>query len=450
MLTYQDYERAREDERGKRAFLARLIASHEADEAYRIATDADAYDRQRNTTICRFVQRLFTASGARVENFVASNNRAASGFFNLLNTQRNSFLLGNGVSFAPAAGADGAPVKALLGEHFDADLLEAGYYALIHGVSFPFWNSGRLRVFRLTEFAPLYDEETGALRAGLRYWSLERGTRPVLAELYEERGMTRYRSQGASATDFVPLDDAPRAYRTVERRAPADASGDTRYENYGALPIVPLYGSRLRQSTLVGMKENIDSYDLIFNGWANDLRDCAQIYWLLENYGGMSDEDVSRFRDRLLTMHVAVADTSGGGRVSACAQDVPFQSRLALLAQIKEGIYRDFGGLDLRALSAGQLTATAIRAAYEALSQKADDFEMQVIECVQGILRLMGIEATPVFKRAVLANEAEQVDMLMKEASVLDAPTLLRKLPNVTADEADAILARRAEEGRRA
>ena len=458
MMTYQDF--SKETDRAKA--IARVISEHEASEAYRIAVEADLYDRQKNKTITEFVQKLFTSSGATVENFVASNNKKASGFFNLLNTQRNSFLLGNGVSFAAAeppstreqAGdAPGAARKAAdwtkhaLGPRFDQDLMNAGYYALIHGVSFCFWNHDRLHVFKLTEFAPLWDEETGALRAGVRYWCIDRGNKPVMAVLYEECGVTRYKSKGSAPADFEAETDKPLAYKTTLSRAPADAEATVvGQENYETLPIVPLYGSRLHQSTLVGMKESIDSYDIIANGWCNDVRDCAQVYWLLENYGGMSEEDIAKFRDRLLTMHIAAADTSSGGKATPYTQEIPYQSRDALLTRIKEDIYRDFGGLDAHALSGGSMTATAIKAAYEALNQKADDFEMQVIDCVQGILRLIGIEDTPVFKRSVMVNELEQVQIVMMEADVLDDETLLRKLPNVTPDEVPGILARRQEE----
>ena len=443
MVTYQDFIA----ENDRSAAIARLIREHEASEAYRVAVEADLYDRQKNKTIGEFVQRLFTSAGASVENFVASNNKKASGFFNLLNTQRNSFLLGNGVSFSRAVPAAVDATKRALGSSFDQALLDAGYCALIHGVSFCFWNEGEMHVFRLTEFAPLWDEETGALRAGVRYWCVDPGRKPVIAVLYAEDGVTRYRSRGNAPCDFEPLSPQPQAYRVTLSQAPADAQARViGRENYGALPIVPLYGSRLRQSTLVGMKEAIDSYDLIANGWCNDVRDCAQVYWLLENYGGMTESDIARFRDRLLTMHIAVADTSAGGKVVPYAQEIPYQSRDALLKRLREDIYRDFGGVDTQVLCSGNATATAIRAAYEALSQKADDFEMQVIACVQGILRLIGIEDTPVFKRSMVVNELEQVQMVMLERDVLDEATLLRKLPNVSPDEVEAILQRKRGE----
>ena len=460
MMTYQDFL-SETASSGKPAAIARAIYEHETGADYKTAVIADAYDRQQNTTITEFVPKLFTSTGAKVDNFVASNNRKPSNFFNLLNTQRNSFLLGNGIGFASAKGtvSKNATVamqsvdttKKRLGQRFDSDLLNAGYYALIHGVSFCFWNYDRMHVFKLTEFAPLWDEETGQLRAGVRYWCIDRGNKPVIAVLYEENGLTRYKSKGNSASDFEPVNPSrtePEPYRTTYSRAPADTDAQViAEENYSALPIVPLYGSRLKQSTLVGMRENIDSYDIIANGWCNDMRDVSQIYWILENYGGMNDADLARFRDRLITMHVAVADTSAEGAIKPYAQEIPYQSRKELLQTLKDDIYRDFGGLDTQAMSGGNMTATAIKAAYEALNQKADDFEMQVIDCVQGILRLMGIDDTPVFKRSMLVNETEQIQAVMLEQTVLDTQTLLQKLPNITQDEVLGIMQRLYEEG---
>ena len=214
------------------------------------------------------------------------------------------------------------------------------------------------------------------------------------------------------------------------------------------LPIVPLYGSRLHQSTLIGMREAIDSYDMVRSGFANDLQDCAQIYWLLENYGGMTEEDLNKFRDRMKLMHIAEADTSNGGKVQAYTQEVPYAARQTYLAGMRQGIYEDFGGLNVTSISAQ--TATQIDAAYQPMDENADDFEYQIIELVQKILALMGIEDTPQFKRNRITNQMEQVQMVALEAPYLDEETVLKKLPNITPDEVAAILAKKdaAETGR--
>lgn len=434
MITYQDYLKQNGD---IAAFLSRLIADHNGSAMVRTALDADLYDRRRNRTINEYVRRMYTLSGIAVQDYTASNNKLASNFFNRLNTQRATYSLGNGVTFA----TDG--LKERLGLDFDTRLAEAGRFALIHGVSFVFFNVDRIHVFPLTEFAPLWDEETGALRAGVRYWRVD-PAKPLQAVFYEEDGFTVYRAESGGA---LKIAEGKRPYRQIVRTVPADSVPEVvGGGNYGSLPVVPLWGSRLHQSTLIGMQEQIDSYDLICSGFANDLTDCAQIYWLLENYGGMTDADVAKFRDRLKFQHIAVADTDNG-RVTPYTQEIPSAARSAYLDMIRSRIYEDFGALDVVSFSAGQKTATEIQAAYQPLDEQADDFEYQVIDAVQAILRLIGIEDTPVFKRNRITNPTEQVQMVMMEADVLDAETLLKKLPNITADEVPGILAKKDAEG---
>ena len=80
------------------------------------------------------------------------------------------------------------------------------------------------------------------------------------------------------------------------------------------------------------------------------------------------------------------------------------------------------------------------------MDEEADDFEYQVTEFLQQILKLIGIEDTPVFKRNRISNENEQTQMILSAADYLDAETILQKLPFVTVDEVAAILARKDQE----
>ena len=431
MLTYQDLLAARD----RPAFLMRLISAHRASSLVRQAEIADLYDRRQNKTILEYVRRLYTLSGLPREDFTASNHRLCSNYFARLNTQRAAYLLGNGVTFCRPG------VKDRLGADFDERLMEAGRLSLVHGLAFLFFNADRVHVFPVTQLAPLWDEETGELRAGLRFWRID-PAKPLHAVLYEEDGYTRWTADGGG----LRVREGKRPYRRLIRRVPADGQMITG-ENYGALPVVPLWGSRLHQSTLVGMRGQIDSFDLICSGFANDLTDCAEIYWLLENCGGMTDAELARFRDRLKLQHIAAADTGGEGRITPYAQEPPYAARAAYLELMRRRIYEDFGGLDTSELSAGRKTATEIRAAYQALDEQADDFEYQVIGAVQRILRLIGIEDTPLFRRSRIVNQLEETQMAMLEADVLDRRTLLSKLPNLTPDEAEQVLAHTRPDG---
>lgn len=445
MLTYQDFLESQNDVKG---FVAKAINQHTSSEMYKTAVDADNYDRQKNTTIYNYVRTIMTSTGATVEDFTAANNRIASNFFHRLNTQRCMYSLGNGVSFSEhkeRRNIDGVEqttdlTKEMLGNDFDTALKDLAYKALIHGVSFGFWNFDQLYVFPLTEFVPLWDEDTGALMAGIRFWQLDTD-KPMTAVLYEVDGYTKYKGGRHSGSLNFDVAQEKRAYKQVYRVSEADGAEVVGGENYGALPIVPLWGSKLHQSTLVGMQRSIDSYDLIRSGFANDLTDCAQIYWILSNCSGMTEPELARFRDRLKIQHIAVADTDNSG-VTPYTQEIPFQARQTYLDSIRAGIYEDFGGLDVHTVAAGA-TNDHIDAAYQPLDENADDFEFQIIKFVQQVLALIGIEDTPVFKRNRISNQMEQTQMVMLEAQYLDEETLLQKLPNISVDEIPGILARR-------
>lgn len=437
--TFQDFEKATDIPK----FVNTAIQSYKQSDMYKTACLADKYDAQLNPTITKAVRTLFNVKGSKVQDVTASNHRIASNIFSRLNTQRCMYSLGNGVSFVdPYEARDGIEdtTKDSLGPHFDHVLIEAGHYALIHGRSYFFQDVDGVYMFKATEIVPIEDESDGSLRAAIRFWQLDQN-KPLNAVLYEQDGFTKYSGKSGKFEEVQPK----RAYRITYEYTDAGDIVVTNEDNYTALPVVRMYGSRLKQSTLVGMQEAIDAYDLILSGFANDLSDCAQIYWIVENYGGMTDEDLAQFLDRLKLNHIASADTQAGGRVTPYTQDIPFQARKAFLDDIKARIYEDFGALDVHTIAAGA-TNDHIDAAYQPLDENAADFEHWVSDAIVQLLSLQGIDDTPIFKRQRISNQREQVEMLVQEASWLDESTILRKLPNLTPDEVRAVLLANEEE----
>lgn len=448
MLTFQDFLRAKQSSEDLAGFVMSAIQEHKYSDDYLIAQNADLYDKQRNVTINEYVKKIFTLGGLPVEDFTATNNKIASNFFHRLNTQRCTYSLGNGIYFANDKNGE---LKKALGANFDSATFEAGYKALIHKVSFVFWNSGKSFVFPFTEFVPLWDEFDGTLGAGIRFWQIEED-KPLVAVLYETDGYTKFQTVRKEKIennqtvyyDELELYEEKKPYRFTVR---ANEVGDVEIvgeHGYSTLPVIPFWGSKLRQSTLVGMQQAIDSFDLIRSGFANDLTDCAQIYWLISNYGGMNQEDLNRFRDRMKLHHIVEAP--GEGDVTPYTQEIPYQARQAYLQDIRAGIYEDFGGLDVHQVSADS-TNDHLEAAYQPLDENADDFEYQCIEFIQQLLVVAGLEQDmPIFKRNRISNTKEQVDIIMAEAEYLDEETVLNKLPNVTPDEVKEILKRKARE----
>lgn len=441
MKTWQDFEQATD----RIDFIRQALGEYMGSKEYKIALDADQYERQQNTTIRQYIKYIYMQTGARVEDITASNNRIASNFFHRLNTQRCAYSLGNGVSFQTTKEVrddDGDEytvdlTKERLGSKFDTVLYNAGYDALIHGVSYIFWNYDQAYEFKMTEFCPLLDEYTGALRGGMRFWSLDWNKKPVTVVLYTEDGYTKYRTKKDASGLELEEYEPQKPYKQQVQQSAIEAETVVGESNYSSLPIVPLYGSKHKQSTLIGLKECIDAYDLIQSGFANDLEDCAEIYWLIADADGMKPRDIQRFREEVKFHHVAISDSENP--VTPYTQEIPTTAREAFLQSIRAQMYEDFGALDVHTVAAGA-TNDHIDAAYQPLEENADDFEYQIIECVQQILALIGIEDTPQFKRNRISNQKEQVEMLAMVADKLDEETFLSKLPFITVDEVKKIL----------
>ena len=410
------------NESARMDFVLQVINEHKATMLYNTAVIADQYDRQMNTTIMLYQKALYNLQGKPVDDKWSANYKLASNFFARFVTQETQFLLGNGVTWGNPS------TKEKLGDDFDTQLQKAGRAALIGAVSFGFWNMNHLQVFKVTEFAPLYDEENGAMRAGVRFWQVS-DDKPLRATLYEEDGYTDYiwtKGQGSVLKE-------KRTYIEKTRTTPADGTVIYGGMNYPSFPIVPLWGNPHHQSEILGIRASIDAYDIVKSGFADDL-DSAQVYWILHNTGGMDDVDLQQFIERLHIVHAATVDDTAGTAVDAHTVDVPSESREKLLDRLSKDLYKDYMALDVDNIAAGAATATQIRAAYEPMNSKADEFEYCVIEFIQGILAVAGLSDEPTFQRSYLINRQEEVQALTMAAQFLPEEYVTEKLLTILGD----------------
>ena len=224
-----------------------------------------------------------------------------------------------------------------------------------------------------------------------------------------------------------------RPYKLKLKGTAADGMEIYDGENYPTFPIVPLWANKYKQSEFVGMRENIDAYDLVKSGFANDLDDASQIYWIIQNAGGMDEVDLAKFLERLKTVKAAVVD-DGGARAESHTIDVPYAARTALLAQLRNDLYEDSMALDTKNIASGAITATQIEAAYEDFNKKVDRYEYCVIKFVEGILALAGIDDNVTFTRGMIVNVNETVGVLLQCAQYLPADYITTKILNLFGD----------------
>lgn len=431
MYTYQDLQAVGDGDREKMDFIRKVINEHKGSALYQNAMLADEYGRRMNRTIREYQKLLYTISGRAIPDNFSANFKVPSNFFNRFIMQENQTLLANGVTFKNAA------TKDKLGEDFDSKVSLTGNFALSAGVCFAFYNLDHLEVLPVYStvlpcFAPLYDEEDGTLKAGVKFWQLD-GTKPLRAVLFELDGYTHYiwrrRVNGEVLTP-------KRVYVIKAIGDDVDAAnGSLEYigENYPTFPIVPLWGNLNRQSELVGLQEAIDCYDLIKSGFANTVDEASLIYWTLNNAGGMTDIDLVKFVQHMKTVRAAVV-SDDGAKAESHTIEAPYQSREAILNRLEKDLYRDAMAVNTDDIAAGNVTATQIRAAYDAHNSKVDQYETCVIDFVQGILAVAGIDDTPTFTRSQVANETEMIQNVVMAAQFTGEDYTTRKLLQLLGD----------------
>ena len=434
MYTYNDLL-ACASERERRDFIHTAVNAHRASPLYLTAMQADEYYHLNNPTIMRYQKLIHTLAGRALPDQWSPNNKIPSNWYFYFTVQAVGHLLSNGVYF----GKD--DTKARLGGDVDRKLVTLATEAKNGGVSFGFWNYDHIDMFTIREFVPLYDEYDGALKSGIRFWQID-ASKPARFVLYEPDGYTEYIKE---PDDDIRESAPKRAYRQIIRTSDADGVQIFNGENYAGFPIVPFYNV-LKQSDIVGNRHVIDAYDLMASGLVNNVDEGNFIYWVLKNCDGMNEADDERFIADLRKHHFAHANGDDGAGVESHVVETPFEAHGAALDRLERQLYTNFMAVDVRSISAGNTTATEIRAAYEPLNAKTDLFEYRVLDFIAGILALAGIDDTASFKRSQVVNQLEETEMVLSAAEWLDEETVLRKLPWVTVDEVDEILLRRAEE----
>ena len=435
MKTYQDLVKIGENEQERMAFLQHAINEHKSGEVYQVAADANLYYRHMNPTIMRAQKFVYNLLGQAVPDAWSANNKIPSRYYFYFVTQAVQFLLGNGVSFGDEK------TKEKLGEGFDNEVQKAATYAQNGGVSFGCWHVDHLETFPVTEFAPLYDEENGALRAGIRFWQVA-SDKPLRATLYEMDGFTEYIKRKG---DEMAVMQDKRAYIQIVGRSEVSGTEILEGQNYPGFPIVPLFNVN-KQSELIGSRETLDAYDLMASALINNIDDANLIYWVIRNAGGMDDIDDQKFVQRLKTIHVAHLE--GDEEVDQHQVEVPFQASEVALARLRSQLFDDFMALDVKEIAAGATTATQIKAAYEPLNAKTDLFEYQVTEFIRGILELIGVDDMPSYTRSMIVNQQEAIQNVVQAAAYLSADYVTSKIMETLGDidKVDEVIGQRTLE----
>lgn len=439
MKTYQDLGNLGGGEQELKAFIQSVVSDHRGSEYYRAAVDAEQYYAKKNVTILKYQKYLYNNLGQKVPDVWSSNYKLTHGIFRQFVIQQVQYVLGNGVSFQRPE------TKDKLGKDFDNRIQDLAKKAMVDGVSFGFWNYDHLDVFGYADtpkepgFAPLYDEDSGLLRAGVRYWKPTKETKRWT--LYEQDGYTDFIQREGENMEVL---SEKRPYMQTIRATRATGIEEVEGRNYPGFPIIPMYANDLKESELIGIRPSIDCYDFIMSGMANNVDETSAFYWTLEGTGAMDDEDLLSFINRMNQLHAVVLDR--GQTAEAHTLQVPVEANKVLLDYLKDDMYENFGLMNPSKVLSGNLTATAIRMAYQPQDDKCSDFEYCIRDFISDLMELVGVDDSPTFKWNRIANQQEETTMVLSAANYLDEETLLNHIPWLAPEEVQNILHKADEE----
>lgn len=441
--TYQDWVKM-----GGGAETARkIVESYKSSDFFKTAVEANRYFDGCNPALDdKYLLRVKTrevnaGDGEKVrlaEPVRVAGNRVPSSFLRRFVCQQNQYLLGNGVTLKDAA------AKQRLGRGFDVKMQQVGEAALLHGVSYGYWNLDHLEPISAAADASsgcvgLLDEVTGEIGTAIQFWQVS-STRPLYMRIFEPDGVTVV-SYGESKYTVV---QDKRAYRLHVRR---DALGETVTggENYGMLPVIPLYANDEHQSELTpSIRAKIDMYDRIMSDFGDNLDRANDVYWVLNNFGGSVDQALQVVQEiNELKVAMSVSDGTSTSSAEPHTIEVPYAARQTALALLEKALYSDFMALSMDELTGGSLTNVAIQAAMTNLNLKCDHYEWQCFDFVQRVLGLIGIDTEEIaFKRQQIVNQSETVQDIYIMRSDIDRETALKLNPYISQDEIPAILER--------
>ena len=441
-ITYQDWLKAPD----RRAMLGEIAAQYKRSQEFRDALEALDYFRAENRAVMKktvLKARTYEVTDGegrqkkQMRQEAIPGTRIASRFFFKFVTQENQYLLGNGVTLASGE------MKERLGPGFDHALQRLGEWALIEGVSWGYWNWDHLEVIpaardALSGFVALPDEKTGQPRLGIQFWQAD-PRRPQYLRLFEEDGVTLYCLEAGTPREM----EKKRPYLL---RSVTDGAGERVLAggNYGMLPVIPLYANSDGRSELTpAIKSKIDAYDRILSDFGDNLERANDVYWVLNNFGGTTDE-IAEMIEQINRLKVIANVSDGTGNASTAALQtfqVPYQARQAALDLLRRALYQDAMALCMDELTGGSLTNVAIRAAMTDLNLKCDRFEWQAFAFVQSVLRLLGVESERIaFNRQDIVNRSEIVGDIEKMRGDIDRATALRLNPYLAPEDVEALL----------
>lgn len=446
MLTYNDLLECGEDEEKRKAFLLRAINEHENSEKFKIGQIAGEFYRGNDPILEKVQKIIYDMQGIGHNDIFSPNHKIYSNFYFVFVTQMIAYSLGNGVSF------DNKAVREKLGTGFDHDVMKVLEYATNDGEAYAYILGSKIIPMsigcdkRKPIFIPLFDEEDGILRAGLRYWRLDDNA-PLRITFFEEDGITEYKQPNGKSVEVLK---PKRKYKPKVKAYPYFGESVEIVDQNTAVSVLPI--ARLSfindQSYIKNRVNTLTAYNALLSKMVNNSEESDLIYWVLRNCNAMDEADDAEFVVNLIKSHVLhLQDTVEADPHQLTA---PYEGTQATLELLRKQLFYDFMAVDFERVSGGNITTSEIKQGYENMNLKADKVEMCITDFILEVLALMGFDENEKFHftRPKNINESEAIQTAVIAAPYMGDEETTKTICEITGkiDEFEKIQERKAAE----
>lgn len=247
------------------------------------------------------------------------------------------------------------------------------------GSGFEYYFANPDGILPVYENASLKRKMTHLIR---RYHVTENGKKFIRCELWDEREVSYFKSQGAGY-----------AFERTERHS------------YGEIPFIEFRNNETAAGDLVMYKSLVDSMDKLISGFANDTDDIQEIIWVIKNYAGETSEtdydengnEIAREIDPLQRMKAKKwvnVDENGG--VDLLRGEIPYEARSKYLEILTNQLYISAMAVNPFPDAIGQASGVYIDFLYSLLELKAGlmetEFRSGLAQFLRAILRYLGAD----------------------------------------------------------
>lgn len=255
-------------------------------------------------------------------------------------------------------------------------------------------------------------------------------------EYWTDKTMDRYKFQGTSPSSSL-----------IEE--------ESIYHMLGEVPFIEFANNSIKQSDLSRYKKQIDLYDKVKSGYANDLEDIQQIIYILENYGGENLGEFLGDLKRYKAIKTESDGTNSSGGVKTLQIEIPVEARKIIIEILRKEIYEFGQGLQQDVESVGNASGVALKFFYRKLELKSGlletEFRTAFSKFIKAILRFLNInehsKIQQTYTRNMISSDLENAQIAQMSVGIIPNSLIIRNHPWVEdPDETEKMLEQEKKE----